>query len=114
MLDLHKSGEQVREFFLDNIQHHSTDIVPLTCKTFDITRQAVNKHIKRLAKQKAILIIGNSRKKRYLLHPIAEWDGIFQLDGSVSLVVLNQLDRPLPMKSFVYSQTAILIWNLFR
>lgn len=60
------------------------DIVNITCQAFGISRQAVNKHIKRLIEQKAITIKGNTRNRHYYLHPAAEWKEIFPLDNTVS------------------------------
>jgi len=84
MAGIRKRGEQIRQFILDNVEQHPTDIVNITCKVFDISRQAVNKHIQRLIKQKAIIVKGKTRNRHYYLHPLAEREEIFPLDNTVS------------------------------
>jgi len=84
MVGIRKRGEEIRQFILDNVENHTTDIVNLTCQAFDISRQAVNKHIQRLVIQNALIVKGSTRNRHYHLHPLAEWEEIFPLDGSVS------------------------------
>jgi len=84
MAGIRKRGEQIRQFILDNVEHHSKDIVNFTCRAFDISRQGVNKHIQRLIEQKAILVKGTTKDRHYYLHPLAEWVEIFPLDRSIS------------------------------
>lgn len=84
MVGIRKRGEKIRQFILDNVEHHPTDIVALTSHTFDISRQAVNKHIKRLVDQSALLVRGSTRSRHYILHPLAKWEHIYPLDGSLA------------------------------
>lgn len=84
MVGIRKRGEIIRQFILDNVEHHPTDVVALTSHTFDISRQAVNKHIKRLVDQSALLVRGSTRSRRYILHPLAKWEHIYTLDGSLA------------------------------
>lgn len=84
MVGIRQRGEKIRQFILDNIEHHPVDLVKITCQAFDISRQAVNKHIQRLVNQKAIIVKGATRSRHYILHPLAEWDHIFQLDKTIS------------------------------
>ena len=41
-------GEKVRRFILNHVEKHPTDIAKLTAEHFEITRQAVNKHLQKL------------------------------------------------------------------
>ncbi len=66
---IRKRGEKIRQFILDNVEHHPSDIAALTSRTFDISRQAVNKHIKRLVGQSALLARGTTRSRQPPLHP---------------------------------------------
>ncbi len=84
MVGIRRRGEKIRQFILDNIEHHPVDLVKITSQAFDISRQAVNKHIQRLVEQKAIIVKGATRSRHYILHPLAEWDHIFQLDKTIS------------------------------
>ncbi|MCH9638705.1 MAG: DUF4325 domain-containing protein [Betaproteobacteria bacterium] len=84
MSRISKRGEATRQFILDNVEKNPTSIVNLCCDKFDISRQAVNKHIQRLINQEAIVAKGATRNRRYYLHPIVEWKDAFPLDNSVS------------------------------
>lgn len=84
MVGIRKRGEQVRQFILDNVEHHPKDIVNVTCRAFDISRQGVNKHIQRLVEQKAIVVRGATKDRHYCLHLLTEWVEIFPLDKSIS------------------------------
>jgi hypothetical protein len=79
-----KRGEQIRQFILDNVEHNSKDIVNVTCRAFDISRQGVNKHMQRLVEQKSIIIKGATKNRHYYLHPLVEWVEIFPLDKTIS------------------------------
>jgi len=81
---IRKRGEKIRQFILDNVEHHPSDIAALTSRTFDISRQAVSKHIKRLVGQSALLVRGTTRSRHYILHPLAKWEHIYALDGALA------------------------------
>jgi anti-sigma regulatory factor (Ser/Thr protein kinase) len=84
MVGIRKRGEEIRQFILDNVEHHPKDVVALTSNAFDISRQAVNKHIKRLVEQKALLVRGSTRSRHYILHPLVKWEHIYPLDGTLA------------------------------
>ena len=84
MVGIRQRGEKIRQFILDNIENHPVDLVKITSQAFDISRQAVSKHVQRLVEQKAIIVKGTTRSRHYILHPLAEWDHIFQLDKTIS------------------------------
>ncbi|MDZ4693644.1 MAG: DUF4325 domain-containing protein [Deltaproteobacteria bacterium] len=56
MSKVHAAGELVRTFLIDNIDGHPTDIVRLTAKRFDCSRQAVHKHLLRLIAEDAVVV----------------------------------------------------------
>lgn len=62
-----EQGERVRAFILDRISTHGADVVGTTMKKFDITRQAVNKHIQRLKEMGTISVAGSARAPKYAL-----------------------------------------------
>ena len=84
MVGIRQRGKKIRQFILDNIEHHPVDLVKITAQTFDITRQAVNKHIRRLVEQNAIIVKGTTKSRHYILHPLAEWEQIFPLDKNIT------------------------------
>jgi biotin operon repressor len=83
MAKLRKRGEEIRRFILENIQKYPTDIVQVTSKKFDISRQAVNKHVQFLAKQQAISISGATKSRRYSLCPLKELKKSYLIDGEL-------------------------------
>ena len=80
MAKLQKRSEQIRQFILDNVEHHPKDVASLAAKTFEISRQAVNKHVQHLVEQKALLVRGTTRSRHYILHPLVQWDHIYALN----------------------------------
>ena len=84
MTRLSKRGEKIREFILVNVENSPKDIVPITCKAFTISRQAVNKHIQQLIEQKTLIRKGKAKGVRYFLHPQSEWDTRFLLSDNLA------------------------------
>lgn len=81
MVKVRKRGEAIRRFILDNVENHSPDIVTFTAKKFNITRQAAIKHVQRLVEQGSVVIAGgNTKKRRYLLHRLAQWEIVISLE----------------------------------
>lgn len=69
MVGVRSRGEAIRQFIISNVEGHATDIVAETSKRFDISRQAVNAHMKRLVDQHSIIAEGNTRNRAYRLRP---------------------------------------------
>jgi len=84
MVGIRKRGEKIRQFILDNVEHHPQDVTALTANAFNISRQAVNKHIKRLVEQDALLVRGSTRSRHYILHPLVKWEHIYPLDEALA------------------------------
>lgn len=81
MVGVRGRGEAIRQFIINNVEAHANDIVSVTADEFDISRQAVNVHIKRLVEQKSIIADGNTRNRVYKLHPLVEVTESFELLG---------------------------------
>jgi len=81
MVGVRNRGEAIREFIINNVDTHANDIVALTAGQFDISRQAVNTHIKRLVEQKSLVAKGNTRNRTYKLHTLIEQTERFELSG---------------------------------
>lgn len=92
MAKLQKRSEQIRQFILDNVEHHPKDVASLAAKTFEISRQAVNKHVQHLVEQKALLVRGTTRSRHYILHPLVQWDHIYALNHVLEEHVVWQND----------------------
>ncbi len=70
MAGARKRGESVRQFILEHVEDHPRGIVTFTSETFGISRQAVNKHIRYLIAQEALIAEGATRNRTYRLRPI--------------------------------------------
>ena len=92
MVGIRKRGEEIRQFILDNVEHHPNDVVALTSNAFNISRQAVNKHIKRLVEQNALLVHGSTRSRHYILHPLVKWEHTYSLDNSLAEDIVWRTD----------------------
>ena len=81
MVGVRDRGEAIRQYIINNVENHPNDIVAFVTDEFDISRQAVNVHIKRLVEQKSIIAEGNTRNRKYHLHPLVEDTKSFELSG---------------------------------
>ena len=96
MSRLSKRGEQVRQFILSNVADHPNDIVALVSQEFGVSRQAINRHLQKLTKQKAIVAEGSTRNRSYSLGPLAKWHKLYELsDGLEEDVVWTSDIKPL-------------------
>ena len=73
MMGVEKRGAEIRQFLLEHVEKHPTDIVSLTAETFGISRQGVHRHIQRLRKDNTLEVSGTTRNRRYRLRPRADW-----------------------------------------
>ena len=90
-----KRGEAIRAYILDNVAEHPFDIVARTAKRFDISRQAVSHHIRRLVDQNDVLVEGTRSQPKYRLVEQAEYDYEIALDKSIEEdVVWRELVLP--------------------
>ena len=56
MTRVRSRGENIRRFIINHVEKHPGDITKTTADKFDITRQAVNKHLKKLVEERALVI----------------------------------------------------------
>ncbi len=86
-------GEDIRRFILENVEKHPANISKLTSGHFGITRQAVNKHLLRLASEHALSETGKTRNRSYKLCPLLEWDQQFEITTKLAedLVWRNEI-----------------------
>lgn len=94
MARVRRRGEQIREFIIQNVAEHPSDIVALVTDKFDISRQAVNSHIKRLVAQNLLVAEGNTRNRIYKLKPVNAIAKSFKLDGLAEHSVWREFVAP--------------------
>jgi hypothetical protein len=68
---------------LENVETYPNDIAKRAAVAFAITRQAVNKHLSHLVKEKALVEEGNTRNRTYRLCPIAEVRKMYELSSAL-------------------------------
>lgn len=71
MTKVRARGEDVRKFILDHVEKHPANISKLTSTHFNITRQAVNKHLQKLTAERALTEMGHTRNRVYKLAQIS-------------------------------------------
>lgn len=77
-------GEKIRRFILNHVEKHPTDIAKLTAEHFEITRQAVNKHLQKLTSEKMLVESGKTRNRVYKLCAILEWERTYSLTNGLA------------------------------
>ena len=92
MTNVRSKGEQVRRYIVEHVAQHPKDIAKLTGEKFDISRQAVNKHLQNLIGERALLAEGNTRGRIYKLCPLAQWDKTYPLQPTLAEDVIWRQD----------------------
>ena len=72
-------GEDIRRFILSDVEQHPKDVSARTAERFRITRQAVNKHLKKLVIEKALTPEGKTRYRSYRLAALSEWRHLYHI-----------------------------------
>ena len=67
MNNMSKNQIKIREFILNQVEHHPSDIVSLVAKQFGLSRQRAHEYVAREIKRGKIIKIGYTRWTRYFL-----------------------------------------------
>lgn len=94
-------GEDTRRFILEHVEKHPNDVSKLAAEHFKITRQAVNKHLRRLIYEKSLTETGETRKRTYKLASLVEWRKLYEITPDLEEYILWDRDisavlQPLP------------------
>ena len=65
-------GRAIRRFILERVNSNRKSIAQLTATHFDISRQAVHKHLHRLVREGLLTVEGTTRNRRYALAVLRE------------------------------------------
>ena len=84
MAKIHKKTQEISSFILEHVKQHPNDITALTSSHFGITRQGVNRHLKRLIEEGQLTAEGTTRNKSYSLALINEWHKEYAIEASLS------------------------------
>lgn len=77
-------GEKIRHFILSNVGKRPSDIAKITAEKFNITRQAVNKHLTKLVDERVLIQKGNTRNKTYTLRPLEKIEKRFEISQDIA------------------------------
>ena len=80
MTGIRARGETIRNYILANVEKHPADIAKKTAEHFNVSRQAVNKHLKKLTNEKCLNEAGNTRSRTYAPAALSSWDSIYYLE----------------------------------
>ena len=95
MTRIRTRGEQIRQYILHNVEKHPGDIARLASERFDVTRQAINKHLKNLVEQGSLVEKGKTRNRVYRLAQLEKWASEYPLSGDLAEDVVWREDvRP--------------------
>lgn len=72
-------GEDIRGFILSDVERHPKDVATRAGSHFGITRQAVNKHLRKLVIDGALESLGKTRYRSYRLAALSEWLHAFKI-----------------------------------
>ena len=92
MTKIRARGEDIRRFILDHVEKHPANISKMTAKHFNITRQAVNKHLQKLTAERALAEDGHTRGRIYRLSPMIEWKKIYALTPQLAEDIVWRTD----------------------
>ena len=102
-------GEEVRSFILANIEKNPGDIAHLIAERFGISRQAANKHLKKLVAEGALLPEGKTRYRRYRLAALSEWRKIYTINPEIEEDLVWSRDVSLSLGSL--PRNVMDIWH---
>lgn len=90
---LHARTLEIRQFIVGNVSQHPADIARLTAGEFQISRQAVHRHLRELVKNGTLAASGRGRARRYSLRPLVK--------RSWELEVTPDLEEHVPWRDWI-------------
>ena len=84
MTKIRARGEAIRKYIVENVGSHPSDIAKVTAERFEITRQAVNKHLKRLVDEECLNVKGRTRNQVHELRAASRWSERFEIDAKLA------------------------------
>jgi len=92
MKKIRARGEDIRKYIIDHVDKHAADISKLTAHHFNITRQAVNKHLQRLTAEHTLIESGQTRNRLYKLAPLLEWNHVYKTAPTLAEDIIWRTD----------------------
>lgn len=78
-MNRHHSSKQVRDFIIQEVGKNPDSISHIVSEKFGISRQSVNRHLRKLIGDGLLMAEGNTRSRRYQLKPIKEKDFVISI-----------------------------------
>jgi len=85
---------RIRQFIIDNVDDHPTEIVRIAATKFSLARQSIQAHISALIGEGAVEATGNTRSRRYSLRPIKSFSIILETQGLQEDIPWRDTIRP--------------------
>ncbi|MBF0376747.1 MAG: DUF4325 domain-containing protein [Desulfamplus sp.] len=97
MIITKKRGDIVKEFIIENVGSNSDGIINITAKKFEVSRQAVAKHINQLVSQNILNKVKIERTVKYFLTAKRQWTKTFTIseNSSEDVVWRNEIKQQL-------------------
>lgn len=83
-MDNKNKGIRIRRQILRDLRFHPRDIVKHISSIFDITPQAIYRHIKVLENEKCLISTGQRKGKQYFLGDIRKYAAVFKITGDIA------------------------------
>lgn len=109
MSKLRARGESIRNFILRNVEKHPENIARVASNKFDISRQAISKHLIKLVEAGFLIVQGNTRSRIYQLRPLVEWTDTFEITPKLAEDVVWRQDIELRLRTM--PDNVIDIWH---
>ncbi|HPE62032.1 MAG TPA: DUF4325 domain-containing protein [Thiolinea sp.] len=84
MSTIRRRGEEISKFIVDNVADNPAGIAALVSVKFEISRQAANKHLKRMVEQGVLCATGDTRNRQYSFCALKTWEKTYLLGGSLT------------------------------
>lgn len=96
VVEMRTRSEAIRSFILKNVEEFGDDLANITAKRFNITRQAVSKHIKKIVMEGVLLEFGNTRNRFYRLAKVVDWKKTYPINSKLAEDIVWRTDvRPI-------------------
>ena len=76
-----KKTEEIRQFILENVEDHPSDITSVVSAKFGISRQASHRHVQKLVQDGSLIAHGATRDRKYILKPLVDFSTQLSLKG---------------------------------
>lgn len=73
MTSRQEKNEEIRQFILENVEDHPSDITSFVSDNFDISRQASHRHVQKLMQDGLLTAEGKTRDRKYKVKPLVDF-----------------------------------------